>query len=295
MVRPVCFGWNSETAGTNHFQTEMSFPQEEIHHRAVLEFDRTTALLRQHGIKVTVVDDVLENRTPDSIFPNNWFSTHPNGGLVLYPMHAQNRRRERRLDIFSLLSHEGWRLQQTTDLSLWENEQTYLEGTGSLVLARDVHVAYAALSERTHRNAVVHWSEKMNFKPIIFEAFDTVDGQKVPIYHTNVVMCVGSTWAIVCFDALSLADAKRVEKSLQEAGRCIIPISLMQMRNFAGNMLELEGNSGALVVMSETARLALDSHQLDELAKHGELLSIPIPTIEKIGGGSIRCMMAEIF
>lgn len=295
MVRPACFGWNMETAATNHFQQQKALEGGEIHTKAVQEFERSTALLRQFGVKVTVVDDVLENNTPDSIFPNNWFSSHPNGSLCLYPMQAKNRRRERRMDIFSILAQDGWSQQSVFDLTDLEEKQIYLEGTGSLVLDRTAHLAFASLSERTHESAVRLWCEKMGYQPILFEAFDLVEGEKVPVYHTNVLLCIATHWAVVCLEAIEASDAWRVEQALTLAGKKCIPISRLQMKQFAGNMLELETPTGMIVVMSESARSVLTQVQLTELEKYARVVPISIPTIEEIGGGSIRCMLAELF
>jgi hypothetical protein len=295
MVRPACFGWNLETAATNHFQQQNALEESEIHTKAVQEFERSTALLRQFGVKVTVIDDLLENNTPDSIFPNNWFSSHPNGSICLYPMQAKNRRRERRMDVFSFLAQDGWSQQSVFDLSYLEEKQIYLEGTGSLVLDRSAKLAFASLSERTHESAVRLWCEKMDYQPILFEAFDLVEGKKVPIYHTNVILCIGTHWAVVCLEAMEAANAWRVEQVLALEGKKCIPISLHQMKHFAGNMLELNTPNGPIVVMSESARNVLSEVQLTELEKYATVVPISIPTIEEIGGGSIRCMLAELF
>jgi hypothetical protein len=290
MIRPVDFKFNEQTAINNKFQQHSL--QTNIQTKALKEFDDLVTLLRNNEVDVTVIEDTLVPETPDSIFPNNWISFHNNGDVLLYPMFSKNRRLERRDDILSTIK-ANFAISQIIDLSAYENENIYLEGTGSLVLDRENKIAYACLSLRTSEKVLQDFSRRTGYKTIVFNAFDAAG---FPIYHTNVMMCIGSDFAVICLDAISNDDEKeKVNQSLVITGKEIIVISLDQMNHFAGNMLELKNNNGkSLLVMSEQAYLSLTPNQIKALEKHSKLISSPLYTIEKNGGGSARCMLAEI-
>ena len=295
MVRPARFGSNPATADSNAFQARgVAEPIAVIRERAAQEFDSLAAALAGAGVEVCVVDDTPELERPDAIFPNNWVSFHADGTVVLYPLLAPNRRWERRLDVLErLVSRHGFRIGQTIDLSAHENSGQYLEGTGSLVLDRTHRLAFAALSSRTQLDALGDFAQRLDYEIVSFEAFDQ---QRVAIYHTNVLMCVGERFAVLC--SQSIADEARraaVAQILENSGHEVIDITLQQMAAFAGNMLELENRSGGkIIAMSASAQHSLDAAQRARLERHGKIVAVPIPTIEKYGGGSVRCMLAEI-
>ena len=289
MVKPVCFGFNEQTAGNNAFQKE-GF-NEGAQEKALKEFNDFVSLLKENGINVTFVEDTLEPKTPDSIFPNNWFSTHPGGKIVLYPMFAPNRRAERK-EVF--LKELQKKYKEVVDLTNWEKEGKFLEGTGSMVLDRVAKVAYACKSPRTHEEVFNDFCAKFEFKPVLFNAVDKKDKM---IYHTNVLMCVGSTFAVVCTDSIKNSEeCKNVLKNLEKSGKKIVKISFDQMEHFAGNMLEVKNNEGKrFLVMSQTAFDCLTDEQRDYLGKECTILHPKIECIEVNGGGSARCMLAELF
>jgi len=296
MVRPACFGWNAETAESNHFQHVSHMGLSEIHSNALLEFDLACDFLREKLTKVTVLHDRVENGTPDSIFPNNWFSTHASGRLVLYPMMAPNRRKERIAQFENVLRDQAFNVSEVLVLTSKELNGEFLEGTGSLVLDRENKIAYAALSPRTHEALVQHWAIEMDYQLVSFHALDRRNGKSIPIYHTNVIMSVGERVAILCSEALELNDAARVKKALLASGKKIVDITLEQVDSFAGNALELRGKKGEkLWVMSTTAHQSLTEAQCAIIEQEGEIVPLHIPTIEAVGGGSARCMIAENF
>ncbi len=289
MVRPAVFFSNPETAQTNAFQTPEPDDATQL---ARAEFDAMVAALREHGVRVVVVEDTADPRTPDAVFPNNWLSTHADGTLITYPMQPVSRRAERRQDVIDALSAEhGFAVRRHLDLAVLEAQRSYLEGTGSLVLDRRHRRAYACLSPRTHDDALQRFCRDRDYEPIAFEALGA-DG--TPVYHTNVMMCVGRDVVIACVDAIAAADRDRVVRAVQARHR-LVDLSLAQMNAFAGNMLELAGPDGrGLLVMSATAHAALTEPQRAALAASCDLLPIHVPTIET-AGGSVRCMLAEIF
>jgi len=292
MIRPANFGANPETAASNAFQKSDesgAAPQA----RALAEFDALVEVLRQAGVEVEVFEDRDEPVTPDAVFPNNWVSFHADGSAWLYPMLALNRRWERRPDILRALKDErGYDLNEVNDLSYSELDGRYLEGTGSLVLDRVNRIAYAGLSPRTDARLLQDWAERAGYAVLHFRARDT-RGQ--PIYHTNVMLCIGSGFALGCFDCIDAADRERVTQRLAGTGRDLVAISPYQMEAFAGNMLELRNRQGqALIVMSSRAERALNPAQRAVLEKHGRIVASPIETIEDCAGGSVRCMLAEI-
>jgi len=292
LIRPAAFALNAQTAVNNYFQPQTANEDAvAIHAAALAEFDALVEALHAADIETVVVQDTAEPHTPDSIFPNNWVSFHEEGH-VLYPMFAANRRLERGLDIWSALSHSTYVL----DLSDEENHGRFLEGTGSLVLDRANRVAYAAISERTDRDLVHRWCKAMKYEPVTFTALQTVEGKRLPIYHTNVMMSVGEGFALWCPECIDdEAERVAVEQTLRAADKELIAITEAQMHAFAGNILQVFNRKGeSLVLMSATAEAALQGQALDALRRHGRILACAIPTIEKYGGGSARCMVCEI-
>ena len=297
MVRPANFGFNPETASNNFYQKMDERNPSEINKLAQMEFDQFIGLLLRKGVNVLVVEDTDEPKKTDAIFPNNWFSTHNDGKLVLYPMFSSNRRLERRKDLIELLMKKGFRISEIVDLTFFEKDGQFLEGTGSLILDRINKIAYACLSSRTHTVPLNYFGRIMGYEIVDFEASQSVDNIVSPIYHTNVMMHVGSEIAVVCLDSIPLASEKlKVQEYLEKTGKKMIPITPKQKFNFAGNMLEVKNNDGAkFTVMSEAAFQSLGEVQINSIKRFTEIIVPKIPTIEKIGGGSARCMMAEIF
>ena len=298
MIRPVAFRMNEQTAVNNYYQKVLDgLTPENVNAKAQEEFDTFVQKLKMVGIDVTVVDDTLDPDTPDSIFPNNWISFHENGDVALYPMFAENRRAERREDILDLLEEKGFQLNDIVDYTSAEEDGVFLEGTGSLLLDRANGKAYCALSPRADEELMIEFCEDFDMGPIIFEAFQTVDGERKLIYHTNVMMCLGETFAVICADCIDdKSERKQVLQSLKEDGKEIILITEEQVNNFAGNMLQLKGTDDkSYIVMSKSAHESLTADQIQKLEKHATILSSSLDTIEACGGGSARCMMAEIF
>ncbi len=297
MIEPVAFGFNAETAVNNYFQQKETDKANDIQQLVLSEFNIMVEMLSANGVNVLVVKDTEQPHTPDSIFPNNWISFHEGGQAVLYPMFAPNRRNERRRDIIELIEAQGNVINNVDDFTFWEEQNLFLEGTGSMVLDRENKIAYAALSERTDKSVFLQFCSVFGYKPVYFSAFQLVGEKLLPIYHTNVMMSVADKYAMVCIN--SLEDDIELEilfESLEKSGKEVIPISRHQMHCFAGNMLQVQNNKGELfLVMSQTAYDSLQEHQIELLKSYNDLIIIPIPTIERIGGGSVRCMMAEIF
>ena len=297
MVRPYSFRKNEETASNNHYQRDLAQASpEEIVQRAQDEFDGLMAALKAAGVEVIVFDEAEPYKTPDALFPNNWISTHGDGAIGLYPMFAPNRRAERRDDIPLVLEHQyGFDVREIIDFTEFESHNKFLEGTGSIVLDRVNRKAYAALSDRTDPRALEHFCDQLDFEPVAFEAFQTVDNKRLPIYHTNVMMSVGSGYAVVCLDSIDSDEERQlVQDSIAQDGLTLIPITEEQVNQFAGNMLELQGADGPVLAMSECAFQSLQPEQISELQRYTTLLHVPLPTIETCGGGSARCMIAEI-
>lgn len=298
MIRPVAFRMNEQTAVNNYYQKVMdSLLPETVNARAQQEFDAFVEKLRNVGVNVVVVDDIADRDTPDSIFPNNWVSFHENGDVALYPMFAENRRNERREDILDLLEDAGFNIENIVDYTSAEEDNIFLEGTGSIVLDRQNHKAYCALSPRADEELLIEYCEDFEYTPVIFEAFQTVNGERKHIYHTNVMMCIGETFAVICADCIDdKKERKMVLDNLKEDGKEIILLTEAQLNHFAGNMLQVTGkNNKSYLVMSESARQVLTNEQIAKIEKHTEILSANLDTIEACGGGSARCMMAEVF
>jgi hypothetical protein len=290
MVRPVRFGYNVQTAGSNHFQNLSNGQDSQSLARE--EFDGMVRTLQERDIPIIVVEDTPEPETCDSIFPNNWFSTHEDGTLVLYPMLAPNRRAERDPKIITTIMEEAG-IKRILDLSEWEDKGKFLEGTGSMVLDRKSKVAYACRSPRTSEAVLDEFCRKLGYRPVVFDALDK-NGN--PVYHTNVVMSVGERFAVVCKEVIiSPPELSEVEASLTAAGKEIIWITSDQMCHFAGNILEVKNiRDEHFIIMSQTAKDSFTSSQLAKLDSYGTVLPVSIPNIESIGGGSARCMMAEV-
>lgn len=294
MVRPVAFRSNPLAAESNTFMNPQTVSAAEEQQRAASEFDCLVAALRDAGARVIVIDDTPDPHTPDAIFPNNWMSTHASGQFVMYPMQVPNRRGERRLDIVDTLASDyGYRISDVIDLSPHESDEQYLEGTGSLVLDRTNHIAYACLSPRTDLEALGDFAQRLDYEVVAFEA---VDQQGEAIYHTNVMMNVGNDFAVICDESIHRAEQRAaVLGSLQQTGHDIISISYEQMISMAGNMLQIESVDGdPLIAMSERAHSALTDEQVQTIEAHARIVSAPIDHIEDSAGGSVRCMLAEI-
>lgn len=298
MIRPVAFRMNEQTAVNNYYQTVLdNLLPATVNAKAQQEFDAFVEKLRSVGVHVIVVDDTLNPDTPDSIFPNNWISFHENADVVLYPMFAENRRKERREEILDVLEDTGFKIENIVDYTEAEEDGFFLEGTGSIVLDRANAKAYCALSPRADEELFIEFCEDFDMHPVIFEAFQTVNGERKQIYHTNVMMCIGETFAVICSDCIDdKKERKMVLDFLKSDGKEIILITEKQVNNFAGNMLEIRGsNDKRYVVMSDSAYQILTPKQKEQLENHAEILSSSLDTIEACGGGSARCMMAEIF
>lgn len=298
MIRPVAFRMNEQTAVNNYYQKVLDgLSPETVNAKAQAEFDTFVNKLRKVGVNVVVVEDTLEPNTPDSIFPNNWISFHENGDVVLYPMFAENRRAERREDILDILEDDGFEINEIMDYTLAEEDNVFLEGTGSLLLDRENGKAYCALSPRADEELMIEFCEDFEFTPVIFEAFQTVNGERKLIYHTNVMMTLGDTFAVICADCIDdKKERKMVLDSLRGDDKEVILITEDQVNNFAGNMLEVKGkNDERFLVMSESAYKSLTKKQIAQLEAHVEIIHSSLDTIEACGGGSARCMMAEIF
>jgi len=291
MIRPVNFGFNEQTAESNAFQ-DKNADKNGVNEKAQDEFDRMVNTLRDHGVDVMVVDDTTEPHTPDSIFPNNWVSFHNDGGVFLYPMQAENRRLERREDIINGLE-DNFTIKHVIDLSRFEEENKFLEGTGSMVLDRENKIAYACISPRTDPGVLALFCEQAGYQAV---SFDAVDEKGKAIYHTNVLMCIGSGFAVICLDSIPNPHEKvMVKELLASTHKEIIDISFDQMNHFAGNMLEVKNKAReTIIAMSKSAYDSLLEDQKISLKKYGKLVYADISTIETNGGGSARCMMAEV-
>lgn len=298
MIRPVAFRMNEQTAVNNYYQKVIdSLLPETVNAKAQQEFDAFVEKLKAVGVNVVVVDDTTDTDTPDSVFPNNWVSFHENGDVALYPMFAENRRNERREEILDLLEDKGFTIENIVDYTSAEEDNIFLEGTGSIVLDRQNHKAYCALSPRADEELFIEFCEDFEYTPVIFEAYQTVNGERKLIYHTNVMMCVGETFAVICADCIDdKKERKMVLDNLKQDGKEIILLTEAQLNNFAGNMLQVRGaNNKSYLVMSDSARQVLTIDQVAKIEKHTEILTANLDTIEACGGGSARCMMAEVF
>lgn len=297
MVRPVRFRMNEQTAVNNFFQEDLDLQNQTINAKAQEEFDTFVEVLRGHGVQVIVVEDTFEQDTPDSIFPNNWISFHEDGTVVLYPMFAENRRRERREDVLEILESKGFFIKGVMEYTSAEADGLFLEGTGSIIMDRENKIAYCSLSDRADEGLFIEFCEDFEYTPVIFTAYQSVDGQRRPIYHTNVLMCLAEHFAVICLDAIDdKKERKNVVDHLKQSGKEVLAISEVQLHHFAGNMLQLKGeNNKRLMVMSTSAYLSLNSKQIATIEKDSDIVHSSLEIIETCGGGSARCMMAEIF
>jgi hypothetical protein len=298
MIRPVAFRMNEQTAVNNYYQKVLDgLSLETVNAKAQEEFDTFVNNLRMVGVEVTVVEDTVTPDTPDSIFPNNWISFHGNGDVALYPMFAENRRQERREDVLDLLEDKGFVINEIMDYTSAEEDGYFLEGTGSILLDRENDKAYCALSPRADEELFIEFCEDFEYTPVIFEAFQNVNGERKLIYHTNVMMCIGETFAVICADCIDdKKERKMVLDSLRGDEKEVILITEDQVNNFAGNMLEVKGtDERRYLVMSKSAHQSLTKKQIAQIEEHVTILSSSLDTIEACGGGSARCMMAEIF
>jgi hypothetical protein len=298
MVRPVSFRMNEQTLVNNYYQQEIeNLSPETIQFKALQEFDALVEKLQAKGINVIVVNDSKEFDTPDSIFPNNWISFHQNGDIGLYPMFAENRRLERREDILETLELKGFKINNVIDYTSAEDENLFLEGTGSLLLDRVNQKAYCVLSPRADEELFIEFCEDFEYTPVPFVANHKVNGKRLPIYHTNVMMALGEKFAVICIESIDdKKERKNVLSHLKADAKEIIAITEKQVTNFAGNMLQVKGeNDKRYVVMSKAAYQCLNKQQIATIEKHGEIIYSCLETIETCGGGSARCMMAEVF
>jgi hypothetical protein len=294
MIEPAAFGFNAETAQNNYFQVNSE--NAETQNRALQEFNNFVEKLRSKGINVITVKDTLEPHTPDSIFPNNWISMHQDGTVVLYPMCAINRRWERRNDILETLKR-NFSVKEIVDLSASENEEKFLEGTGSMIFDHENKLAYGSVSLRLDEPLFREFCEKFGFEPVVFHSYQTANNERLPIYHTNVMMCVSDQFVVICLDCIDdETERVKVVNAIVNSGKEIIEISESQMQQFAGNMLQVENSEGKkFLVMSQSAYQSLTPEQISNIEKYSEIIYSDLETIETNGGGSARCMLAEVF
>lgn len=295
MVEPIAFGYNAETAANNYFQVEQK--EANIQEKALVEFKNFAEKLRSKGITVISVKDTIDPHTPDSIFPNNWVSFHEDGKVVLYPMFALNRRVERREDIIESIKNEGFKVSEIDDWSLPEIHDHFLEGTGSMIFDHDYKIAYGSVSLRLDENLFREFCAKYGFKPVVFHSYQTVENERLPIYHTNVMMCVADKFVVICLDCIDdELEREKVQEVIKSSNKEIIEISENQLQQFAGNMLQVQNDQGEkFLVMSQTAYKSLTQEQIKNIEKYCEIIYADLNTIEVNGGGSARCMLAEVF
>jgi len=297
MIRPANFGFNIETT-TNDFHQKEGFTKVgDINDLANIEFDRFVAALVDQGVKVLTVEDTDEPVKCDAVFPNSWFSTHSDGKLILYPMLSPNRRLERRKDLVAKLLQQDFKVKEIIDLSFFEEDEQFLEGTGSMVMDHQAKLIYACRTERTHPVPLGYLAKLLNYKLINFTAVQVINGEQAPVCYTNEMMHIGSDLAVICLDCIVKTSEKQtVQKFLTQSGKKVVPITIKQKSNFAGNMLEVTNDGGEkFTVMSQTALDSLTIGQIQLIEKYTTIISPSIPTIESFGGGSARSMMAEIF
>ncbi|MDY0780041.1 citrulline utilization hydrolase CtlX [Tenacibaculum sp. IB213877] len=298
MIRPINFRMNEQTAVNNYYQKVLdNLLPASVNAKAQEEFDTYVEKLTNHGVNVVVISDTDDFDTPDSIFPNNWISFHQDGTVALYPMFAENRRLERREDVLDTLEEKGFIIENVVDYTSAEGENIFLEGTGSLLLDRANKKAYCALSPRADEELFIEFCEDFEYTPVVFTANQTVNGERKAIYHTNVMMCLAETFAVICLASIDdKKERKNVLKHLKEDGKEVIDITEAQVNNFAGNMLQVKGKNDELfLVMSQAAYDSLTQDQIKKIEKHCKIISSSLDTIEACGGGSARCMMAEVF
>jgi len=293
MIEPIAFGYNEQTAVNNYFQVHQ---EGNVQGKALEEFNSFVDKLRSKDINVITVKDTIDPKTPDSIFPNNWVSFHQDGKVVLYPMFAENRRSERRSDIIDKIK-EQFIVDEIIDYSEIEKANIYLEGTGSMIFDHENKIAYGSVSLRLDEKLFRKFCSEFGYKPVVFHSYQTAAGERLPIYHTNVMMCVADRFVVICLDCIdNEAEREVVLQSIKSSGKELIEISEDQMQNFAGNMLQVQNNDGKkFLVMSQSAYKSLNSDQVAAIEKYCEIIYSDLETIETNGGGSARCMLAEIF
>ena len=293
MIEPVAFGFNEQTAVNNYFQVQQ---EGNVQEEALKEFNAFVEKLRAKDINVITIKDTLEPKTPDSIFPNNWVSFHADGKVVLYPMFAENRRLERRDDIINQIK-ERFNITEIIDYSEIENDNKFLEGTGSMIFDHDNKIAYGSVSLRLDEDLFRKFCSEFGFKPVVFHSYQTTGEQRLPIYHTNVMMCVADQFVVICLDCIDdESERNNVIETIKNSGKELIEISEDQMQNFAGNMLQVQNKSGEkFLVMSQSAYKSLNRDQVSAIEKYCEIIYSNLEVIETNGGGSARCMLAEIF
>lgn len=297
MVRPSSFRMNEQTAVNNYFQNSSDLSPASTIQEARLKFDAMVTALRTAGANIVVFDEPENSVTPDALFPNNWISMHRDGRVALYPMYAKNRREERREEVLELLEKEGFNIEEIIDYTSAEEEAVFLEGTGSMILDHVNQIAYCALSERADEELFIEFCEDFEYTPCTFNAYQTVGEDRLKIYHTNVMMCVADHYAVVCLECVDdAAERKQLKKYLKDSGKTIVVITEEQMHHFAGNMLQIGDRDGnPILVMSDTAYKSLRPEQLRTLESFNPIVHPELNIIEQCGGGSARCMMAEIF
>jgi hypothetical protein len=298
MIRPINFRMNEQTAINNYYQRVLdNLIPASVNLKAQQEFDDYVQKLQGIGVNVVVVEDTKDFDTPDSIFPNNWISFHADGSVGLYPMFAENRRLERREDILDTLEKHGFLIENIVDYTSAEEEEVFLEGTGSMILDRENKKAYCAISPRADEELFIEFCEDFEYSPVIFSANQTIENKRLAIYHTNVMMCIAETFVIVCLASIdNKAERKNILKNFKEDGKKVIDISEEQVNNFAGNMLQVRGKNDELfLIMSQSAFNSLTQTQKSQINNHCKIISSSLDTIEACGGGSARCMMAEVF
>ena len=293
MIEPIAFGFNEQTAVNNYFQIQQ---EGNVQEKALQEFHFFVEKLRAKGINVITIKDTIEPKTPDSIFPNNWVSFHQDGKVVLYPMFADNRRLERREDIINQIK-EQFDVKEIIDYSKIENEDKYLEGTGSMIFDHDNKIAYGSVSLRLDEELFRKFCAEFGFTPLVFHSYQTAGEERLPIYHTNVMMCVADKFVVICLNCIDdESERQNVIDSIKNSGKELIEISEDQMQNFAGNMLQVQNNAGEkFLVMSQSAYKSLQPEQVSAIEKYSEIIYSDLETIETNGGGSARCMLAEVF
>ena len=296
MVRPSSFRINSQTTSNNYFQKTTHLNDAQVLKKACLEFDNLVSLLLSNGIPVNVFQDDLIQDTPDSIFPNNWISFHSNKRIAIYPMYAYNRRLERNDKIIKFIESKGIEIDIINDYSDAENHNLFLEGTGSMVLDRLNKKSYCSLSERTSESLIEEFCDEFNYMPIVFKSYQNINKKRKLIYHTNVMMCVANKYSIICLESIdSKIDKQIVIKSLKDDNKEIIEISEIQLNSFAGNMIELVFDNRSFLIMSSQAYKSLTKNQIQKIEKFSKIIHSSVETIENCGGGSVRCMIAEVF
>ena len=293
MIEPVAFGFNEQTAVNNYFQVQQ---EGNVQEEALKEFNAFVEKLRAKDINVITIKDTLEPKTPDSIFPNNWVSFHADGKVVLYPMFAENRRLERRDDIINQIK-EQLEVTEVIDYSGAEKDNLFLEGTGSMIFDHDNKLAYGSVSLRLDEGLFRKFCSDFGFQPVVFHSYQTAGEERLPIYHTNVMMCVADQFVVICLDCIDdESERNNVIETIKNSGKELIEISEDQMQNFAGNMLQVQNKSGEkFLVMSESAYKSLNRDQVSAIEKYCEIIYSDLEVIETNGGGSARCMLAEIF